>query len=89
MSYTNNWNEKASLQIQNKTLKTVSALQKFVQNILNSSQSAELLSSAINQTVEQDPVISSTSNKISQLTYTIDRLSDQESLLRTRLDLLQ
>ncbi|CAH8854239.1 unnamed protein product [Trichobilharzia szidati] len=65
------------------------AIQKFVQNILNSSQSAELLSSAINQTVEQDPVISSTSNKISQLTYTIDRLSDQESLLRTRLDLLQ
>lgn len=88
MSSKSNWNEKAALQLQNKTLKTVSAIQNLIQNIIKTSHSAELISSAISHTINQDPVISSTSNKVIQLTCTIDRLSDQENLLRTRLDLL-
>lgn len=88
MSSTDLQSKEASINLQSKALETVLAIQSFVKHLLNSSNSSEVVSSLVNQTVEQDCVVSSISNRIIQIGSIIDRLAEQENLLRTQLDLL-
>lgn len=88
MSSAVDWNKHASINLQDKVLKSVFAVQNLFKNIVNSSQSSELLSGVIHQTVEQESVITSISDQLIQITHLVDRLADRENLLETRLKLL-
>ncbi|CAL8101338.1 unnamed protein product [Calicophoron daubneyi] len=89
MTDARNLDRQAVINCQRKALATVLDVQLLIKHSVKASDCLETLSKAIQLTVNQDPVLTSTANKVDKASEIINRLADQVGLLETRLNLLE
>lgn len=83
------WGQQAGLNLQQKTLDSISSVHLLANHILKVSGASETLQSAIKKTVNQDSVLSNTADHLVKSATIASRLADQLALLETRLSLLR